>query len=119
MSVPGCFGVQLMPTKTERARKWAKENFDSLQLTATPCSEKDLTQALFHIVDTYKGGDSRLFLYSQTGDIFFFNINSSRNDVKDLVGKVASMGGLVFGSQFDNGVAKFLPIMAIKPVETL
>src|SRR5215218_7880271 len=98
-----------MPAKTERARKWAEENFGSLQSTATPCSAPDLTIALFHLVDTYKGGDSRLFLYSQANDIFFFNINSSRNDVKELVGKVSSIGGLVFGSQFDNGLARFVP----------
>lgn len=105
-----------MPAKTEKARKWAKDNFDTLQQTATLCTAPDLTKALFHHVETYTGGDSRLFLYSQSNEIFFFNINSSRNDVKELVNKVAENGGLVFGSSFsDGGVAKFIPVMAIKP----
>jgi len=106
-----------MPAKTDQARKWAMDNFDSLQATAKPYSINDITNTLLNLVSTYSGGDSRLFLYSQGGIIFFFNINSSRNDVKSLARKVHEGGGLIFGSDFTNNVAKFIPILAIQPTE--
>lgn len=103
-----------MPAKTELAQKWAKEHYDSLQLTAMSYSTNDITNMLLNFVATYKGGDRRLFLYSQVGTIFFFNVNSTRSDVRSLVGKVSESGGLIFGSDFSKGTPRFTPIIAIK-----
>lgn len=104
-----------MPTKTEQAQQWAKENYEELQLTAKSYSTNDITNTLLNLVNTYTGGDSCLFLFSQSGVIFFFNINSTRSDVRSLVVKVFESGGLIFASDFSKKVAQFIPILAIKP----